>query len=463
MKLLSTVLTAALALTLLAGSAAAQGEFDEKELAKVRAELTATQKDLTETRQALESEKVQHGKTIAKLDTAIKKAASNPAQISAQAKLAETIRTAETLRKKLEADNAQLITAAAELDLVTKAAARTKAELVVAQRILTDAKLAKSQVELATAQKALAETKQALSKNQAELAEAAKVREILAKEVAAEKAQSLAAAVALELATKEAAFAKAELVATQKTLADAKQAKTQKDLATNQKTLAETRTAADELRKSLEAEIKNSVARLEEAKAAAAKLVLTNKDAAQTKAELNAARKTLALQPHLPVTVVVTLPADAQLTFDDRSTISIGGHREFQSPPLEVGSTFYYTLKAQVMREGKVVTMEKKIEFPRRRTDRSKSDIAGHRDHWPTVAPPSEFSASCRENCPNNAGETQSYYSREANPRALVTRPPVLFGQDHCKMPISPYFSRSKAWVLCGLSDWSFWPSASSC
>ena len=57
------------------------------------------------------------------------------------------------------------------------------------------------------------------------------------------------------------------------------------------------------------------------------------------------------------------VPADARLTFDDEPTTSTGSRREFYSPRLSVGSTFYYTLKAEVMREGKAVTMEKRIQF----------------------------------------------------------------------------------------------------
>lgn len=401
MTFLSKLLTAALTLTLLVSTAAAQTEPADKELAKVRLELAAAQKALTETRQTLEksrsdltaaqaksaeiakttealrkdlaSEKAQHQQAVAKFNAAATKTGPTADQAAVQAKLAETIKTAETLRKKLESDNAQLITVAAKLDQVTKAAAKTKADLVVAQKTLTDAKLAKSQAELATAQKALAEARQALSTHQAQLAQADKAREILAKEVATEKAQATAAAAQLELATKEADRTKADLAATQKALTDAKQAKTQKELATNEKTLAETRTAADELRRSLEAEIKSSVAKLEEANretdlirkeaaAAAAKLVLTNKDAAQTKVDLRSAQKTLAVQPHLSCTVVVTLPADAKLTFDDSPTISTGARREFTSPPLAVGPTFYYTLKANVVRDGKDVAMEKQVE-----------------------------------------------------------------------------------------------------
>ena len=86
-----------------------------------------------------------------------------------------------------------------------------KAELVAAQKALTDAALAKIQTELDTTQKKLAEAKQALTKHEAELAEATKARESLDKEIAAERARSTAAAAQLDLAAKEAAQAKSRL------------------------------------------------------------------------------------------------------------------------------------------------------------------------------------------------------------------------------------------------------------
>jgi uncharacterized protein (TIGR03000 family) len=303
MKFVS-LFSAALVLTLLAGAAAAQTEPADKELVKLRAELAATQKTLAETRQTL--------------------AKSQTDQADAQAKLAEIIKTDKTLRQELAAEKA--------------------------------------------------EHGKAVAKDHAKLAEVIKTAEMVRQKLEAENARLISAAADLDLVTKAAARTKAELVVAQKNLTDAKQAKMQKELATNQKTLAETRTAAEEMHKSLEAEIRNSVGRLEEAnretdvirmesKTAAAKLVQTDKDEARTKAQLNAAQKTLALQPPLEVTIGVTLPDDAKLTVDDRPTTSTGGHRVFSSPPISVGSTYFYLLKADVMREGKLVTMRKKIEF----------------------------------------------------------------------------------------------------
>jgi uncharacterized protein (TIGR03000 family) len=55
-------------------------------------------------------------------------------------------------------------------------------------------------------------------------------------------------------------------------------------------------------------------------------------------------------------TLVVTLPADAKLTIDDEPTTSTTGNRVFVTPALENGKVYQYTLKAQVVREGKTQT-----------------------------------------------------------------------------------------------------------
>jgi len=53
-------------------------------------------------------------------------------------------------------------------------------------------------------------------------------------------------------------------------------------------------------------------------------------------------------------TIVVSLPADAQLTIDDEATTSTSDHRVFVSPDLPAGKEFHYTLKAEVMLNGKI-------------------------------------------------------------------------------------------------------------
>jgi len=62
-----------------------------------------------------------------------------------------------------------------------------------------------------------------------------------------------------------------------------------------------------------------------------------------------------------PATIIVNLPADATLTVDGTATTSTSARRVLVSPELQPGQGYQYTLKAQVMRDGKPVVMEKKV------------------------------------------------------------------------------------------------------
>jgi uncharacterized protein (TIGR03000 family) len=62
-----------------------------------------------------------------------------------------------------------------------------------------------------------------------------------------------------------------------------------------------------------------------------------------------------------PATIDVWLPADATLTFNGTPTTSTSAYRAFVTPPLPAGKTFYYTLKAQVVRGGKTMTEQQRI------------------------------------------------------------------------------------------------------
>jgi uncharacterized protein (TIGR03000 family) len=52
-------------------------------------------------------------------------------------------------------------------------------------------------------------------------------------------------------------------------------------------------------------------------------------------------------------TLIVNLPADAKLTIDGEATSSTSAQRVFVSPALELGKEYEYTLKAEVVRDGK--------------------------------------------------------------------------------------------------------------
>ena len=57
----------------------------------------------------------------------------------------------------------------------------------------------------------------------------------------------------------------------------------------------------------------------------------------------------------------MTVPADAKLTIDGRPTVSTSESRVFESPSLTPGNTYYYLLKATVIRGGKTNTVTKKV------------------------------------------------------------------------------------------------------
>ncbi len=313
MRSFTGLIIAALAFALLAGSAAAQNKQADKELEKVRLDLAAAQKSLTETKDQLKKSQMEH-------------------------------------------------------DAAQKALTETRDQLK------------KSQADQAAAQKTLTETKDQLKKSQmdqiaaqAQIVELTKMAEALGKNLEAAKAEHYAPVTNLNTAIKEAASAKADLVMAQKSLTDA-QAKNQTDQTAHQKKLAEIHEAAEQTQKKLEVEIQNAQAKLDatnkqaaalrnESAALAAKLAQTNMEVARTKAELSAVEKTLSELPPRPVTIVVTLPADAKLMFDDHLTTSKGGQRVFVAPPMSVGHALKYTLKADVTRDGKVITMTKQIEI----------------------------------------------------------------------------------------------------
>ena len=62
-----------------------------------------------------------------------------------------------------------------------------------------------------------------------------------------------------------------------------------------------------------------------------------------------------------PVTLVVDLPADAKLRIENEATTSTGASRVFQSPTLNPGKEYQYTLTAEVVRDGKPIKAEQVV------------------------------------------------------------------------------------------------------
>src|SRR5581483_1432007 len=69
-----------------------------------------------------------------------------------------------------------------------------------------------------------------------------------------------------------------------------------------------------------------------------------------------------AAEPSQPATLLIYLPADAKLTFDDQPTTSTSATRQFITPPLEPGKTYYYILQAQTTRGDQTVTVRQKVQ-----------------------------------------------------------------------------------------------------
>jgi uncharacterized protein (TIGR03000 family) len=59
--------------------------------------------------------------------------------------------------------------------------------------------------------------------------------------------------------------------------------------------------------------------------------------------------------------VIVELPADAKLYVMDRATQTTDSVRRFATPALEPGKTYFYDLRAEVIRDGKPVTETQRV------------------------------------------------------------------------------------------------------
>lgn len=62
-----------------------------------------------------------------------------------------------------------------------------------------------------------------------------------------------------------------------------------------------------------------------------------------------------------PATLIVNVPANAVLTIDGNATSSTSAHRVFESPVLQPGREFRYTLQATFTVEGRQVVLSKSV------------------------------------------------------------------------------------------------------
>ena len=71
-------------------------------------------------------------------------------------------------------------------------------------------------------------------------------------------------------------------------------------------------------------------------------------------------KKSTSVEP-APATIIVSLPASAKLMVDGNPTTSTSDRRVFVSPALDRGMEYFYTLKAEVVRDGKTETRTEKV------------------------------------------------------------------------------------------------------
>jgi uncharacterized protein (TIGR03000 family) len=64
-----------------------------------------------------------------------------------------------------------------------------------------------------------------------------------------------------------------------------------------------------------------------------------------------------------PARVTVELPADARLFIDDVACPLTSATRSFETPRLEPGQKYTYTLRAEIVRDGKTVSKLRKVEM----------------------------------------------------------------------------------------------------
>jgi uncharacterized protein (TIGR03000 family) len=76
-----------------------------------------------------------------------------------------------------------------------------------------------------------------------------------------------------------------------------------------------------------------------------------------------------------PATIVVSLPADANLMIEGQPTRATSGERVFVSPPLEPGKTYTYSLKAEQNRNGEKAVASQNVEVRAGETSRVSIDF----------------------------------------------------------------------------------------
>src|SRR5690242_7494418 len=67
-------------------------------------------------------------------------------------------------------------------------------------------------------------------------------------------------------------------------------------------------------------------------------------------------------EPRAPASIVVRVPGDAKLWLDDFASSQTGPQRVFTTPPLERQATYYYTVRIELVREGRKLAATREVK-----------------------------------------------------------------------------------------------------
>lgn len=84
--------------------------------------------------------------------------------------------------------------------------------------------------------------------------------------------------------------------------------------------------------------------------------------------------------------LIIEVPADAKLFIDDLPMKTASARRVFSTPNLQPGQTYYYIVRAEVVRDGKTVSETKRVTMKAGDVIRSSFADMGTTDSSKTVA-----------------------------------------------------------------------------
>jgi uncharacterized protein (TIGR03000 family) len=100
--------------------------------------------------------------------------------------------------------------------------------------------------------------------------------------------------------------------------------------------------------------------------------------------------------------LLVSVPADAKVFVNDRATVSTGAERQYVSHGLEQGMRYEYTVRAEMVRDGKTVTETKTVQLSAGNSSNVAFDLTGS-DASKTAKAPNSVRTSVMLHVPADA------------------------------------------------------------